>query len=67
MNPVVEAPSATTISRGSAVQIMFPHSVVPGGMLTGTADGEPDATGRVMVTLRDGTRRLVTINETIVS
>lgn len=67
MTNVVQAPTATTITRGSAVRIMHPHSVVPGGMLSGTADGEPDATGRVHVTLHDGSRRLVTTNEIIVS
>ena len=67
MTNVVQAPAVTTITRGSSVRIMYPYSLVPGGMLNGTADGEPDAIGRVRVTLHDGTRRLVTTNEIIVS
>jgi hypothetical protein len=67
MDRSVLAPLRTTVRRGTPVRIMYPYSLYPGGILTGTADGEPDSTGRFYVTLPDGTRRHVWIGEVIVT
>ncbi len=67
MDELHAVPATTTIQRGSAVRIKYPSSVLADNIIIGVADGEPDRTGRVVVTCRDGSRREVMLHEITIS